>query len=122
MKKWDFILALIVFSLAGCFLLVSNSAGNAENKKVVITVDGIIYKKMPLKHERLTIENQYGKNIVEVSSDGVLVSEADCGNLQCVHTGKIRTSNQAIACLPHHLFITIEGAEYENQAIDATAR
>ena len=47
---------------------------------------------------------------------GAWVWEADCPNLRCVKTGKIRYAGQSIVCLPHKVAVRIVGGA---SALDA---
>ena len=55
--------------------------------------------------------------VVEQDEGGeVWLSEADCPNLLCVKTGKIRYAGQSIVCLPHKVAVRIVGGA---SALDA---
>ena len=40
----------------------------------------------------------------------VRVSESDCPNQDCVHSGAISRAGQSIVCLPARVAVTLEGA------------
>ena len=63
---------------------------------------------MPLsKDDILTVASSAGTNVIEVQSDKVRVSEADCPNQDCVDQGWISNAGQQIVCLPHKLVVNI---------------
>ena len=55
-----------------------------------------------------------GTCLISINSDGVQVIESDCPNKICIQMGRISRSGQWIACLPHRIFIRIDGREETN--------
>ena len=51
-----------------------------------------------------------------VEDGAVSVTEADCADKICVHEGKISRTGEVIACLPHELIITVQGAGEDTDA------
>ena len=47
---------------------------------------------------------------VAVENGAVRVSESDCPNQDCVHSGAISRAGQSIVCLPARVAVTLEGA------------
>ncbi len=78
----------------------------------VVQVDGETVAKLPLWEdgERLIGDEKAAYNRVKVSGGRVAVTGADCPDQICVRTGAIDSQGQVIACLPHKLIITVEGA------------
>jgi len=107
--KADIILAviLLVLGLASMLLLRGGEGGAA-----VIMVDGSEYGRYPLSQDvTVTVETPNGHNIMQIKDGQVSVTDADCPGGDCIGFGAISRQGQIIICLPHHLAITIEGAE-----------
>ena len=123
MKKFDLIIIVSVLLISALTYIFMNFSAKSDTVYAVITIDGKEVQKITLDDplQDITIENRYGTNKIEISSDGVSVVYSDCTSQTCVHTGKITRTGQIIACLPHHLMISLEGV-YEEDSIDATTR
>ena len=110
----DFILVFSILALAlVCFLIFKACA--KEGTTVVITIDGEIYKSLPL-NEDTVIEVQSGetgewKNTVTVKDGKVIVSYANCPDGICESHRPIRYKGESIVCLPHKVVITVESGE-----------
>lgn len=78
----------------------------------VVQVDGKTVAKLPLWEdtERVIGGKKGGYNRVKIADGRVSVTDADCPDQICVRTGAIDSQGQVIACLPHKLIITVEGA------------
>lgn len=48
---------------------------------------------------------------VHIKSGKVWVTDADCGDKTCVHTGAISRSGQSIVCLPNGIVISVSGED-----------
>lgn len=127
MKKWDIIIiaSLLVISFIpyGIFSLVV--AKDYNTTYAVVTVGGKPYEKIPLtghkgKSEYL-IQTPQGNNVVLVEDDKVAVIEADCPDKVCTEPGFISKPGQSLICLPHKVYIGIEGTTVEDDSIDAKA-
>ena len=74
----------------------------------------------PLKeNRRLTAEGPGGACQVVISGGMAWVEQSDCPQKICIQTGKISQQGQWIICLPHRVFIRIEGGQ--NQPVDAVS-
>lgn len=108
-KRGDTIL-IIVFLLAalvccGLWLLLRKDGG-----AVIVEQEGRETARYVLNEDRtVRIEGEDGYNLLVIKSGEVYLSEADCPNLLCVKTGKIRYAGQSIVCLPHKLAVRIVG-------------
>ena len=69
--------------------------------------------------ETFKVEGADGNyNIVHIEQGTVWVSDADCGNHDCIRQGKISKVGQSIICLPHQMIIRIVGeGETEYDAV-----
>ena len=81
---------------------------------VRIEVDGVLYGEYNLSDTKtITVNSQYGKNVVLIDSKSVCVLETTCKE-QYEIGRKISKSGQCIVCLPNRVIIKIEG----NEAVD----
>ncbi len=104
------LLAALVF--CGLWLALRQGGG-----AVIVEQDGRETARYPLSEDRtVKIEGAGGYNILVIEGGEVWLSEADCPNLLCVKTGKIRYGGQSIVCLPHRLAVRIVGGA---SALDA---
>ena len=107
--RWDALVAAVILAVsfactAGFWL--QNRTGTLE---AVVSVDGT-------ETERIDVASDSGEHVytnngytlhVTVSGDQVWVSQADCPNQDCVHTGQIDTAGQSIVCLPARISIRL---------------
>ena len=109
--KWIIIFAALFVVFSAAFLLLKN-LGNAGTI-ADIYIDGELYKQIDLDAVvvayDMTVESEYGYNIVHVEHGGISVKEADCRDHICINQGAISDDAVPIVCLPHHLVIEIEG-------------
>lgn len=77
----------------------------------VIEQDGRELMRLSLKTgQQVRIESRDGGyNVVEIGTDGVRITQADCPDLTCVHQGMIFHTGETIVCLPHRLTVRLEG-------------
>ena len=103
----------ILFVVVGVVVLCLILAGLAINYfmpagSAVITVDNKEYEIVSLdENKKITVENEYGKNVIIIKDGQVFMEGADCPDKTCVKQGKIMKTGQSIVCLPHRLTITI---------------
>lgn len=111
------VLLVLIILTSGLFLIFSKTEKTAD--RIIITLDGEVYNTLSLdKAAVITIEDgKGGFNIIQVENGAVSVSEANCSNQTCVHTGSVSRSGEIIACLPHRLVISIESKDEEVDAI-----
>ena len=58
-----------------------------------------------------TIQTPYGYNVISVEHGKIQITDADCPDKLCVTSGSLTGGNVPLVCLPHKLYIVIEGAE-----------
>ena len=109
MKKTDLILGLVaIIAAAGIWLFYS--AGADHGLTAVLTVDGEVRAEMPLdENGDVTIETEWGYNIVHTENGQVFVTEADCRDQICVDHKKIDKVGETIVCLPHKMVVEVTG-------------
>ncbi|MDZ5253174.1 NusG domain II-containing protein [Clostridium sp. LIBA-8841] len=120
MKKWDFliIIILVIISLMPLGLIIpSNIEG--ENMKVIISVGGENYKVFELKEEtdeKIRVEENGGVNEIYIKGKDVYMHDTNCTDRICIRQGKISKVGESIVCLPNRVFIEIKG-EKESEYI-----
>lgn len=108
-----FIVALvIVVGLSMLWYYKSNINKKTETTKYVsIQVDGKEIRKLKLDEnmngEKLEIKTEFGRNLLEFTSDSVRSVEADCPDKLDVLQGAITMPGETIVCLPNRLVVEI---------------
>ena len=109
--------------MAGCLLAALVLCGlwlllRQDGAAVIVEQDGKETARYALSENRtVRIEGQGGYNLLIIEGGEVWLSEADCPNLLCVKTGKIRYAGQSIVCLPHRLAVRIAGGASSLDAV-----
>ena len=98
-----------LLTAAVVFILSARIFPDREGTGAVITVNGAEYKTVDFTEQLIEIKNEYGVNIIAVDSGGIWMRDSDCDSRECVKTGRIESAGEVIACLPHHLVITVSG-------------
>lgn len=112
MRKGDIALVVVAVILLALWLIPS-PAGSL----VSISVDGKIYKKVPLDtNAEIEVESEWGTNTVVIENGQVYIKSANCPNKQC-EKEKISKSSQSIVCLPNRLSVIIESEKEEIDVI-----
>lgn len=114
MTRLDKIVFCLVIAVSIAAMLVLNLIVYAQNGTgVEIELDGVPYAKYKFSQinsvKSIEIRSKYGYNVIDISKDGVRISDADCSDRACVRQGLITKQNQSIICLPHRLVIRIVG-------------
>lgn len=112
--RMDLIVILALFltaaSLFAIRFLYNASTGKIGGSKVEITSDGVLFGIYPLDgDESIEVTSSYGHNTVRIENGACFVESADCRDLICVHSGKIRNRGESIICLPNRLSVRIIG-------------
>ena len=96
---------LAALVLCGLWLLLRQDGGT-----VIVEQNGQETARYPLSEDRtVRIEGEEGYNLLVIEGGEVWLDQADCPNLLCVKTGRIRYAGQSIVCLPHRLAVRIVG-------------
>lgn len=123
-KKWDIVLVGVLLLLSclpvGIFSLTRHST--SQNTLAVITVDGQVYKEIPLSEHSGTDEFPIttaagGHNLVVVRNQEIGIAEADCPDQICVHEGFIARPGETVICLPHKVMVEVKAAGNEEPDI-----
>ncbi|ERI90118.1 hypothetical protein HMPREF1982_04058 [Clostridiales bacterium oral taxon 876 str. F0540] len=114
------VVVLIFIALGSSAAAFINSHKSFNKKYVEIEVKGKLYKKLPLdnsSNERITIDTDLGKNIVEISNGKVKISEADCKDQICIKDGSINKPGDVLVCLPHKVVVQIKGENSDTDVL-----
>ena len=117
--KWDALVVLAVLLLA--LALGARpyfSAKSAGELTVSVAIDGETVERRALSaYTGGTYESRGYTLIVAVENGAVRVSESDCPNQDCVHSGAISRAGQSIVCLPARVAVTLEGTSSDYDLI-----
>lgn len=120
MKKFDRILIIGILLVAGAFwgmneYRVQQIEKNSSGLKAEISVEGKLYKVVPLtgEEQEFTIETDHGKNVVKVHDQGIEIIDADCPDKVCVDMPLAMKPGEMVVCLPHKIIIEVKGERKE---------
>lgn len=109
-KKADVFLLLVLLLLGVASIFAVKMLSGASDA-VSVTVNGKLVGTYVLSQNReITVENEYGRNVLKIENGAVAVVESDCPNHDCEKFPPISHSGQVIMCLPHRLVLTVTGA------------
>ena len=102
-----FIFLLLILICAG--FLIQKFFFWKTGDTAVIEQDGTVISELDLKKDTEFVldDGNGGSNTITVKNGKIAVTDANCPDLVCVHTGSISQTGEVIACLPHRLIITI---------------
>ena len=108
--KWDALVVLAVLLLTlGLAARPYFAAKSAGELTISIAIDGETVERCALSnYEGGTYESRGYTLTVAVENGAVRVSESDCPNQDCVHSGAISRAGQSIVCLPARVAVTLE--------------
>lgn len=110
LKRYDIPLILCLLLAAGLmwFFFRPGEAGTCA----VVTQNGKEIRQIDLSADQeITIAAENGYNTLLIQNGTISVSDADCGDHTCIHTGRISHEGEQIVCLPHKLVIEVIGGE-----------
>lgn len=108
-KKNDIILLVIILMLGiGTFLFMKFIKEDGD--KVIIKVDGQVYKELPLDEDTtFKIEGPGSSYNTLLIQDGYVdMIDASCPDKLCVEQHKIHKSGESIICLPNRVVIEMD--------------
>ena len=71
--------------------------------------------------ERVSVTGSLGETVVEIRKGRAAIVSSPCNGQTCVAAGELNKNGQWAACLPNRVFILIEGATDDSDAIDAAS-
>lgn len=120
MKRNDFILIIVIVIIATIGLLYLNLSKDSGDK-VIIEVDGEIYKELPLDVDT-TVEIEgvnNGTNQLVIKGGHADMVDASCPDKICVHQTEIQNNGESIICLPNKVIVRIESSKQSDADIIA---
>ena len=112
-----------LYLIAGCLLAALVLCGlwlllRQDGAEVIVEQNGRETARYALADDRtVRIEREGGYNTLVILGGEVWLMDADCPNLLCVKTGKVRYAGQSIVCLPHKLAVRIAGGASSLDAV-----
>lgn len=128
-KKADWILMVVILLAVGGILggraLFSKADAYAPGQlEARITVNGKLYKQVPLTKEEQVIDmkTEYGTNTLKVFNNGIQMTASSAPRRIALDMGFISKPGQRIICVPNRVLVEIVGGKPEdsNGGIDAT--
>ncbi len=108
-KKKDIMLACGVIAVALILLVILKFTNRESGTQIEIRVNGQTYGTYDLnKNQKITVDTEYGHNLVVIADGQAYMSEADCPDGYCKNQGKISHENETIVCLPHKLVVEVQ--------------
>ena len=111
MKQWkrDALLILIVLIAAAVLWFVFRPGDTGAY--AVVTLRGEEIARYSLSADLTVTVGEEEYNVLTISGGEAFISNANCGDHTCIHTGRIGKEGEQIICLPHQLVIEIVGGE-----------
>lgn len=115
----DLVVGLVVLA-AAVILAAFPFLRSGQAITVQVTVDGeeIYAEELERLNEPLllAVEGSYPL-VLELSRDGVRVTETQCPGEDCLHMGVITRAGEQIVCLPNRMVVLLQGEEAAYDAI-----
>lgn len=113
-KKADiFIITLVALSGITLYILLNTFILKGLPSTAIIESQGQVwgeYKLSGIDSEKIIdVDTKNGHNRVVLGKDYAYVSDADCGNLTCVKSGKITKPGEVIVCIPNMMTVKLTG-------------
>lgn len=124
LKKADILVIILIVIASFLIYFFTNKLPKEDAnlaKKVVITVDGKVFKEIPLTKdtdEKIDINTVYGKNEVVIEKGEVHMHESNCKDKICIKMGKISVPGDSIICLPNRLIVKIVSEKRNDNDLD----
>lgn len=113
MKRLDFIILIIILTIASSIYLVTNVTSEEEAYFIVTNQAEVILQVDAYKNGEYSILGDHGKMTLEVKDGSIRVTESDCPLHHCENQGWIRIDESLpIICLPNGVLISSESAMY----------
>ena len=123
-KKADVLVIFLIIISSFLIYFFTNKLPKEDefsSKKLVVTVDGKIYKEVELNEDTnldLDIDTKYGKNEVHIDNGKVHMHESDCKDKICIKMGEISLTGDSIICLPNRLMLKIVEDKPSDESLD----
>jgi hypothetical protein len=122
-KKSDIYLVVGLLAVAFIFWLILGFFVKKQGQTVVVKVDGaVVYELSMQENTTVTVEGyQGGENVIVIENGAVSMTDADCPDKLCVHSGEKTKTGETIVCLPHRVVVEITG-DLDDDGIDAVVQ
>ncbi len=115
LRFFDILLSLAVI-ITAVLIIIFGMLGE-KGKTYTVSCDGA-HTEYDLSEARILKFESNGIFLtVECDGEQVWVSESDCPDKICVHSGKASRSGQIIVCSPGHFSVSIVGEGGDNDAV-----
>ena len=81
-----------------------------EGAYAEVEIDGEVVARYALHTDREYVLNG-GTNVLVIEGGEAYLTYADCPDLVCVKTGRVRYVGESIVCLPNRLSVVIRGED-----------
>ena len=99
--------------------LIMKNAKSSDAYAKIYSEGKLIHTLCLSEDTQLTVTCGSGYNIITIQGNSISVTDANCPDKVCIHTGKISGSGIPIICLPNRLEIKVISG---NNDIDAQIR
>ena len=111
------VLLLLSAAIILCLRLMPHSTGT-----VTVTVDGACIGHWALTDEQqILIDGASGTNYLRIANGTVVMTDADCPDLICVHHTPISHVGERIVCLPNRVIVSIDAVS-DDTVLDAVSQ
>lgn len=105
-------LAIVIVLFVGAVIAAVIVSRPSDSTKIVIVQNDEVIYSIDLSQEddrtfRIDAPGG-GWNEITIKDGRISITDADCPDKTCVHTGELRTENIPIVCLPHKLVIRFD--------------
>lgn len=103
------IVAAAVFLAVGAAVFFQSAAPSGQRVRIVS--NGRLIETVDLSvspNREITVENEFGRNVISIEDHRIHVTDADCPDRTCVKSGFL-SGARPIICLPHKLVIEFIG-------------
>ena len=125
-RKGDVILIACAITAACATAIVTAFGGGAgagaAASKAVISVDGKVWREVPLNIDsRYEIISDGRYNAVVIENGRARMEDAGCPDKLCVKQGAISDAREVIVCLPNRVSVRLEKAAGAYEGVDVIA-
>lgn len=109
----DIVVVLVVI-VSAVFSLLSQFNTDDSSLECVVRYNGDVVFTQPLSAVNDRIEKQIDGDltlVVVIDDDSVFVTQTQCPDKLCEHTGQISRAGQSIVCLPAKISVSLESTD-----------
>lgn len=126
MKKWDFIIIILLILIS--FIPYGIKYLNTKTYSKVyaeVSIKGDLVKTIYLNDSSfkdvLTFQSDLGINKIKIENNSISVIDADCPDHLCEESIPASKAGDIIVCLPNRFVVEIKGEELNNSETDAVS-